>query len=173
MAAALVKAATPNKIKGLKDGTVNLVAGNCRQFNDTCFDWGKPGKYKAPPAPKPDPPPPPPKAAAPAAAPANAAYDKNKLNSNQTRMQQAAQMTTTIRPGHPATIVSKGGAIASRMTNHASETATAQLGQMTSMLNSTSPPSLSSSTVDLFHSLPIATNPSKRRRSLLFRQRWS
>ncbi|GAA5995127.1 hypothetical protein JCM11641_005432, partial [Rhodosporidiobolus odoratus] len=55
MADALTKAATPNSIKGLKGGSVNLVAGNCRAMNDTCFDWSKPGKY----LPIPPPPPPP------------------------------------------------------------------------------------------------------------------
>ncbi|GAA5946553.1 hypothetical protein JCM3765_000292 [Sporobolomyces pararoseus] len=169
MAAALVKAATPNTIKGLKDGTVNLVAGNCRQFNDTCFDWSKPGKYMKPAAP------PPPKPADPP--PAKAAYDKNKLNSNQTQTRIAAQVTTTVRPGHPATIVSKGGAVFSRMTDHASETMTAQLAQMTSILNSTQAPLLSpsSSTVDLFHNLPIATTSTRQRsrRRSLFRYQWS
>ncbi|BGP16318.1 hypothetical protein JCM10213v2_004320 [Rhodosporidiobolus nylandii] len=65
MADALTKAATPGSIKGLKGGSVNLVAGNCRAMNDTCFDWSKPGKY----LPIPPPPPPPPNVTSSAAPP--------------------------------------------------------------------------------------------------------
>ncbi|GAA5838278.1 hypothetical protein JCM3766R1_005507 [Sporobolomyces carnicolor] len=164
MAAALVKAATPNTIKGLKDGTVNLVAGNCRQYNDNCFDWAKPGKYMPPPAPpKPAPAPP---------AAANAAYDRNL---NQTRVRQAAPLAaTTVRPDHPATIVSKGVDVASRMSDHASETMTAHLEQVTSVANSSAPTESRTSTttaVDLFHSLPVATTRARRRS--LWPYRWS
>ncbi|GAA5936153.1 S8 family peptidase [Sporobolomyces koalae] len=152
MAAALMKAATPNTIKGLKDGTVNLVAGNCRQFNDTCFDWGKPGKYKAPLPPPPPPPPKPEPSPAPAPPPAlpNAAYDAK--NFNQTRVQQAM--------GHPTSVVTKGGNIASRMTMHASETMSAHLGQNTTLAQN----ALANATSTLFHDLPITTRAPVRRR---------
>lgn len=176
MAAALMKAATPNTIKGLKDGTVNLVAGNCHQRNDTCFDWSKPGKYlpvPLPPPPKPDPAPAPPKAA----------YDSKGLN--QTRIAQQQVGSTSVRIEHPATIESKGVAIASRMTEHASETMNGDhQAQATNFLSSsssiseaapTSSPSLginsTSTPLEVFHDLPIATSPPIRRSIL--RYRWS
>lgn len=167
MAAALVKAATPGTIKGLKDGTVNLVAGNCRQFNDTCFDWGKPGKYK------PQPPPPPPKAEpapAPPPSPPNAAYDNKMKSQNQTSTltRQAMDVATTARAEHPATIVSKGGAIASRASDHASETMDAHLAQTTTLLSAALNTTVAGA---LFHNLPIATNPPSRRS--LFSYPWS
>lgn len=173
MAAALMKAATPNTIKGLKDGMVNLVAGNCHQRNDTCFDWSKPGKYL------PVPPPPPPKPD-PAPAPPKAAYDSKGLN-NQTRIAQQQVGSTSVRLEHPATIESKGVAIASRMTEHASETMNGDhLAQATTLLSSsesapTSSPSLSSDNststpLDVFHDLPIATSAPIRRSILRYRR---
>ncbi|GAA6062389.1 hypothetical protein JCM10212_003198 [Sporobolomyces blumeae] len=173
MAAALAKAGTAGTVRGVREGTVNLVAGNCRAKNDTCFDWSKPGKYRPMP-----PPPPPPASTAPAAA--NAAYARPS-----DARQQQQRIQTSIRVEHPLTVASKATAMVSRMSDHMTETMTGLLAQSTgvfeplaSPLPTDSPlpaivvePSNSTDPSEIFQALPMSTPTLSRRSS--FRYPWT